>query len=157
MAGELLKMMAGVDMTHVPYRGGAAMVTDLIGGQVQVGIDVVASSLPHIRSGALRPLAVTTAARLEVLPEVPTVAETVPGYEAVPLSGLAVPRGTPPHIIEKLNGEINAGLANPEIKARFAELATIPMILTPTEFGAHVTAETEKWRAVVKFSGIKAQ
>jgi tripartite-type tricarboxylate transporter receptor subunit TctC len=157
MAGELLKMMTGVNMAHVPYRGGAPMVADLLAGHVQVGIDVVASSLPHIRSGALRPLAVATTTRLETLPDVPTVAETVPGYEALAWSGLGVPRGTPPDVIERLNREINAGLADPDIKARFAELTTVPMVLTPAEFGAYIAAETEKWAKVVKFAGIKAE
>jgi tripartite-type tricarboxylate transporter receptor subunit TctC len=157
MAGELLKMMTGVSMTHVPYRGGASMIADLLGGQVQVGIDVVASSLPHIRSGALRPMAVTTTTRLETLPNVPTVAETVQGYEALAWSGLGVPRGTRPDVIEKLNREINAGLTDSNIKARFAELATAPMILTAAEFGAYIAAETEKWNRVVKFSGAKPE
>ena len=150
VAGELFKMMTGVNMAHVPYRGGAPMVTDLLGGQVQVAIDVMSSSLPHIRSGALRALAVTTTTRLEALPDVPTVAETAPGYEALAWTGLGVRRGTPPTVIEKLSREINAGLANPDIKARFAELIMTPMVFSPAEFGAYMAAETEKWGRVIR-------
>jgi len=156
VAGELFKMMTGVNMAHVPYRGGAPMVTDLLGGQVQVAIDVMSSSLPHIRSGALRALAVTTTTRLEALPDVPTVAETAPGYEALAWTGLGVPRGTPPPVIEKLSREINAGLAHPDIKARFAELIMTPMVFSAAEFGAYMAAETEKWGKVIKFAGMKA-
>jgi tripartite-type tricarboxylate transporter receptor subunit TctC len=155
VAGELFKMMAGVDMIHVPYRGGAPMVTDLVGGQVQVGIDVLTGSLAHIRSGALRALAMAGKTRSDVLPGVPTIAETVPGYEANSWCGLGVPRGTPTEIIERLNREINAGLANPAIKARLAEVATTPIIYTPAEFGTYVASEVEKWGKVVKASGIK--
>src|SRR5262245_11468686 len=156
VAGELFKMMTGVSMAHVPYRGGAPMVTDLLGGQVQVAIDVMSSSLPHIRSGTLRALAVTTTTRLEALPDVPTVAETAPGYEALAWTGLGVPRGTPPPVIEKLSREINAGLAHPDIKARFAELIMTPMVFSAAEFGAYMAAETEKWGKVIKFAGMKA-
>jgi tripartite-type tricarboxylate transporter receptor subunit TctC len=157
VAGELFKMMTGVNMAHVPYRGGAPMVTDLLGGQVQVAIDVMSSSLPHIRSGALRALAVTTTTRLEALPDVPTVAETAPGYEVLAWTGIGVPRGTPPAVIEKLNREINAGLANPDIKARLADLTTMPMVFTPAEFGAYLAAETEKWGKVIRAANIKAE
>ena len=128
------------------------MVSDLLGGQVQVGIDVVAASLPHIRSGALRALAVTTATRLEALPDVATVAETIPGYEAVAWTGVGVPRGTPEAIIK-----FNAGLVDPTIKARLTELTVTPMVFNPAEFGAYMTAETEKWAKVIKLAGIKAE
>jgi len=157
VAGELFKTRVGINMVHVPYRGGAPMVSDLLGGQVQVGIDVVAASLPHIRSGALRPLAVTTAARLEALPDVATVAETIPGYEAVAWTGVGVPHGTSEAIIKLLNREINAGLVDPTIKARLTDLTVTPMVFTPAEFGAYMTAETEKWTKVIKLAGIKAE
>ena len=156
LAGELFKMMAGINMVHVPYRGGAPMVTDLIAGQVQVGFDVMVTSLPHVRTGALRVLGVAGKNRFDMLPDVPAVAETVPGYEARTWAGAGVPKGTPTEIIARLNHEINAGLANPPIKSRLAEIGTIPMIFTTTEFGAYVAAESEKWAKVVKFAGIKA-
>jgi tripartite-type tricarboxylate transporter receptor subunit TctC len=157
VAAELFKTMAGINMVHVPYRGGAPMVSDLLGGQVQAAFDVVASSLPHIRSGALRALAVTTTARLEILPDVPTIAETLPGYEAVAWTGIGVRSGTPPAIVDRLNREINAGLTNPSIKARLADLTTTPIVLTPAHLGAYMAAETEKWAKVVNISGIKAE
>jgi tripartite-type tricarboxylate transporter receptor subunit TctC len=157
VAGELFKTKAGIEMVHVPYRGGAPMVTDLIGGQVQVALDVVAGSLAHIRSGAARPLAVTTATRLDVLPDVPTVAETLPGYEAVAFSGAGVPTGTPQAIIARLNREINAGLSDPTIKARLAELTVTPLIFSPAEFGAYMAAEIEKWAKVIRLANIRAQ
>jgi tripartite-type tricarboxylate transporter receptor subunit TctC len=157
VAGELFKTMAGISMVHVPYRGGAPMVTDLLGGQVQAAFDVVANSLPHIRSGTLRALAVTTAKRLDALPDVPTIGETVQGYEALAWTGVGVPRGTPPAIIERLNREINAGLTDPNIKAQLAELTITPLIFTPAEFGTYMTAETEKWAKVVKLAGAKPE
>jgi tripartite-type tricarboxylate transporter receptor subunit TctC len=157
VAGELFKMMAGVKMIHVPYRGGAAMVTDLIGGRVQVGIDVLTGSLAHIRSGALRALAMAGKTRSEALPDVPTIGETVAGYEAEAWCGLGVPNGTPPEIIERLNREINAGLADRATKARLAEVATTPIFFTPVEFGAYMAAEIEKWGKVVRFAGIKPE
>src|SRR5580692_9582203 len=157
VAGEMFKAKVGVNMVHVPYRGGAPMVNDLLGGQVQVGIDVVAASLPHIRSGALRALAVTTSARLEALPDVATVAETIPGYDAAAWTGVGVPRGTPDAIVKLLNREINAGLMDPAIKARLTELTVTPLLFTPAEFGAYIATETEKWTKVIKVAGIKAE
>ena len=157
VAGELFKMMAGVDLVHVPYRGGAPLVVDLLSGQVQVGFDVLTTSLPHIRSGALRALAMAGGTRFGALPDVPTVGEFVPGYEASVWAGVGVPKATPPEIVERLNREINAGLANPTIKARLADVATTPKSLTAAEFGAHVAAEIEKWGRVVKFAGMRAE
>jgi tripartite-type tricarboxylate transporter receptor subunit TctC len=157
MSGELFKMMANVNLTHVPYRGAAPALTDLLGGQVQVMFDNLPSSIAHIRAGKLRTLAVTTAKRWETLPDVPTVAETVPGYEASAIFGVAAPTGTPPEIIEKLNKEINAALADPGMKARLAELGAAPLVTTPKEFAAIVASETEKWAKVVKFSGAKVE
>jgi tripartite-type tricarboxylate transporter receptor subunit TctC len=157
LAGELFKMMAGINMVHVPYRGGAPMVTNLIGGQVQVGFDVMVTSLPHVRSGALRALGVAGKTRFDMLPDVPSIGETLPGYEARTWAGVGVPNGTPSEIIARLNREINAGLADPTIKARLAEVGTIPLILTAAEFGAYIAAESEKWAKVVKFAGIKPE
>jgi tripartite-type tricarboxylate transporter receptor subunit TctC len=157
LAGELFKMMAGVDLVHVPYRGGAAMITDLLGGQVQVGFDVMTTSLPHIRTGALRALGVTNTKRYEWLPDVPSIAETVAGYEARTWAGVGVPNGTPTNIILRLNREIKDGLAHPTIRARLADIGTIPMVLTPQEFGAYIAAETEKWGKVVRSAGIKPE
>jgi tripartite-type tricarboxylate transporter receptor subunit TctC len=157
LAGELFKMMAGINLVHVPYRGGAPKVTDLIAGQVQVGFDVMVTSLPHIRTGALRALGVAGSNRFEMLPDVPTIAETLPGYEARTWAGVGVPKNTPAEIIARLNHEINAGLANPTIKSRLAEVGTIPMIFTSTEFGAYVAAESEKWAKVIQFAGISPE
>jgi tripartite-type tricarboxylate transporter receptor subunit TctC len=157
LAIELFKVMTGVSLVHVPYRGGAPMVTDLLGGQTQAAVDALPNSLPHIQSGALRALALTTTRRSAALPDVPTVGETVPGYEVSTWSGVGVPTGTPSEIIEKLNREINAGLADPSIKARFAEVGATPLFFTPAEFGALVAAETERWAKVVKFSGVKPE
>jgi tripartite-type tricarboxylate transporter receptor subunit TctC len=157
VSGELFKIMTGVNMIHVPYRGGAPMVADLIGGQVQIGFDVLTGSLAHIRSGRLRALAVAGKARSDALPDVPTIAETVAGYEANSWCGLGVPRGTPPEIVDRLNREINAGLANPAVRARLAEVATTPIFFTPDEFGAYMAAEVDKWGKVVRASGIRPE
>jgi tripartite-type tricarboxylate transporter receptor subunit TctC len=157
VAGELFKMMTGVNLVHVPYRGGAPLVIDLLSGQVQVAFDVLTTSLPHIRSGALRALAMAEKTRFDQLPDVPTIDDAVPGYEASVWAGVGVPRSTPSEIIERLNREINAGLMNPTIKARLAEVATTPKIFTPAEFDAYVAAEIEKWRRVIKFAGIRTE
>ena len=153
LSGELFMAMTGVKMLHVPYRGSAPALTDMISGQVHVMFDNVLSSISHLQSGALRPLAVTSRARLESLPDVPTVAETVPGYETGTWWGVGVPKGTPAEIVDKLNREINAVLAEPRIKARFGELGAAPFIVTPAAFGTFLAAETEKWGKAVKFSG----
>jgi tripartite-type tricarboxylate transporter receptor subunit TctC len=155
VAGELFKMMTGVNMLHVPYRGGGAALTDLISGQVQVMFDNLPTSIETIRAGKLRALAVTTAARSEALPAVPAVAEFVPGYEASTMLGVCAPRNTPPEIAGKLNMEINTALADPKIKARLAELGAPILATSPAEFGKVIADETEKWGRVVKFSGAK--
>jgi tripartite-type tricarboxylate transporter receptor subunit TctC len=157
VAGELFKSMTGVNMVHVPYRGEASALTDLMGGQVQVMFDVLTGSIAHIQSGALRPLGMTSKNRFEGLPAVPPIADTVAGYEASSWAGVGAPRGTPSQIIEVLNREINAGLENPTVKARLADLAAVPLIFTPTAFGDYVAVETEKWAKVVKFAGIKPE
>jgi len=156
MSGELFKMMTGVDIVHVPYRGSAQALTDMLGGQVQVMFDNVPTSLEHIRSGKLRPLAVTTSMRSEVLPDVPTMVDFVPGYESSAWYGVAVPKGTPPEIIDMLNRAINAGLADPKLKARFAELSAAVLPGSPDDFGKLLVDETQKWAKVVKFSGASA-
>jgi tripartite-type tricarboxylate transporter receptor subunit TctC len=156
LAGELFKGMTGVKMVHVPYRGQGPAMTDLLGGQVQVMFDPVVSSIAHIRAGKLRPLAVTTSMRSEALPDIPTVGEFVPGYEVIVWFGLGAPKATPAEIVEKLNKEINAGLADPKIKARLADLGAGPLALSPAEFGKFIADETEKWAKVIKFAGIKA-
>jgi tripartite-type tricarboxylate transporter receptor subunit TctC len=155
MSGELFKMMTGLNMVHVPYRGSAPMLTDLIGGQVQVTFDNMPSSIEHIRAGRLRALAVTTAVRSEALPDVPVVADFVPGYEASSWFGAGVPKGTPAEIIDKLNKEMNAALADPKIKARLADLGGMSLAGSPADFGKVIAEETEKWAKVVKFSGAK--
>jgi tripartite-type tricarboxylate transporter receptor subunit TctC len=157
VAGELFKFMARVDMVHVPYRGSTPALTDLLGGQVQVMFDVTPSSIPHIKAGKLRALAVTTATRQEVLPDIPTVGEFVPGYEASAWGGIGVPRNTPAEIIDRLNREINAGLADPKLKARLSDLGGTMLALSSAEFGMFIAEETEKWGKVVKFAGIKPE
>ena len=157
LSGELFKIMTGIDLTHVPYRGSAPALTDMISGTVQVMFDNMPSSLPHIQAGKLRALGVTTAARSDALPNVPTVAETVPGYEASAFFGMSMPKGTPAEVIEKLNQEINAGLADPGVKARLAELGGILMPGTPAQFGQVITEETEKWAKVIKTGGVSLE
>jgi len=154
LSGELFKLMTGVELTHIPYKGSAPALTDLIAGTVQVIFDNMPPSLPHIRAGKLRALAVTTAARSEALPDVPTVAETVPGYEASAFYGMSVPKGTPPQVIDKLNKEVNAALADPNIKARLAELGGILIPGSPSDFGKLVADETEKWAKVIKAGNV---
>ena len=157
VAGELFKMMAGVDIVHVPYRGGAPALTDLLGGQVQVFFAPLAASIEYIRAGTLRALAVTTATRSDALPDIPTVGEFVPGYEASSVYGLGAPRNTPPDIVAKLNKEVNATLADPKTMARLADFGSVPTAMTPTDFGKVTAAEIEKWAKVVKFSGMKPE
>ena len=157
MAGELFKMMTGVNMQHVPYRGVAPALTDLIGGQAQVMFPSLVSSLEFIRAGKLRVLAVTTATQSQALPNVPTVGEFVPGYEASFVYGLGAPKNTPTEVVEKLNQETNRGLADPKIKARFGDLGGTVLPGSPAEFGKLLAEETEKWAKVVKFAGIKPQ
>jgi tripartite-type tricarboxylate transporter receptor subunit TctC len=157
VAGELFKMMAGVNLVHVPYRGSAPALTDMMSGQVQVMFDVLTSSTQHIRSGALRALAVTGATRSDVLPDVPTVGNFVPGYEASTWYGIAAPRNTPAEMVNKLNKEINVGLADPKLKARLADLGGTVLLGSPADFGKLIADETEKWANVVKFSGMKPE
>ena len=154
LSGELFKMMTGTQLTHIPYKGSAPALTDLLAGTVDVIFDNMPPSLPHIRAGKLRALAVTTNVRSEALPDVPTVADTVPGYEASAFFGMGVPKGTPPEIIEKLNKEINAGLADPKIKARLFELGGMLIAGTPEDFGKVVASETDKWAKVIKAGGV---
>ena len=157
MSGELFKAMTGIDMIHVPYRGAGPAMTDLLPGRVQLMFDNLPSSIEHIRSGQLRALGVTAAKRSDALPDVPTIGETVPGYEVAVWNGICVPKGTPPEIIGTLNRAVNAVLADPRLQARFAELGGAPMPMTPAEFGKLVSDETEKWAKVVKFSGAKPE
>jgi tripartite-type tricarboxylate transporter receptor subunit TctC len=155
LSGELFKMMTGVNMVHVPYRGQSAAMTDLLGDRVQVMFDPVVSSLPHIRAGKLRPLAVTTSTRSEMLPDIPTVGDFLPGYEASIWFGVGAPRNTPSGIVDRLNREINAGLADPALKARLADLGGTVLAGSPADFGKLIAEETEKWAKVIKFANIK--
>jgi tripartite-type tricarboxylate transporter receptor subunit TctC len=157
VAGELFKMMAGVDMVHVPYRGGGPVMTDLLGGQVQVLFGSTSLTIEQIRAGKLRPLAVTTATRWEGLPDIPTVDDFVSGYEASVVVGLGAPRKTPAEIVDTLNKEINAALADPNMKARLADLGGTVLAGSPADFGKLIAEETEKWGKVVKFSGAKPE
>jgi tripartite-type tricarboxylate transporter receptor subunit TctC len=156
VSGELFKMLAGVDMVHVPYRGSGPALTDLLSGQVQISFPTSVASIEYIRAGRLRALAVTTAKRSEALPDIPTVGEFLPGYEASNWFGIGAPNGTPAEIADKLNREINAALADPKLKARLADLGNAPLALSPADFGKLIAEETEKWGKVVKFSGAKA-
>jgi tripartite-type tricarboxylate transporter receptor subunit TctC len=154
--GELFKVMTGTNMVHVPYRSAAAVMTDLLSGQVQLYFGTTASSLEYVRTGKLRALAVTIERRLDALPDIPTVGDFVPGYEASNWYGIGAPRNTPVEVIEKLNKETNAGLADPKIKARIADLGGSGLTGSPADFGRLIADETEKWGKVVKFVGIKA-
>jgi tripartite-type tricarboxylate transporter receptor subunit TctC len=157
VAGELFKAMTGVSMVHVPYRGDAPAITDLLGGQVQVYFSTLPGSIEHIRSGKLRALAVTTAARAEALPEIPSVGEFVPGYEASQWNGVGAPKNTPAQIIDRLNKEINAALADPKIRAQISDLGSTVLPGSPADFGKLIADETDKWAKVVKLAGLKPE
>jgi tripartite-type tricarboxylate transporter receptor subunit TctC len=157
MSGELFKAMTGVDIVHVPYRGAGPAMADLLPGRVQVMFDNLPSSIEHIRAGRLRALGVTAGKRSDALPDVPTIGETVPGYQVDVWNGIVAPRGTPPEIVGTLNRAVNAVLADPRLQARFAELGGAPMPMTPGAFGDLLVAETAKWAKVVKFSGAKPE
>jgi tripartite-type tricarboxylate transporter receptor subunit TctC len=156
VTGELFKMMTGVNMLHVPYRGAAPALTDLLGGQVHVMFDNMPSSIEYIRTGRLRPLAVTAATRLAELPDIPAMGDFLPGFETSAWGGIGAPRDTPTEIVDRLNGEINGGLADPKLKARFADLGASVLPLSPAEYAKRIAEETEKWGKVIKFSGAKA-
>jgi tripartite-type tricarboxylate transporter receptor subunit TctC len=157
VSGELFKMMASIDMIHVPYRGGGQLMTDLIAGQVQVSFIGLTVAIEHIRSGKVRALAVTTATRSDVLPDIPTVGDFVPGYEASAFWGVGAPRNTPVEIIDKLNKEINAGLSDPKLTTRLAEGGGTVLAGSPADFGKLIGDETEKWAKVIKFAGIRPE
>ena len=157
VSGELFKMLTGIEMLHVPYRGGALALNDLIGGQLQVMFDTMPESIGFIRAGALRALAVTTAERSPVLPDVPTVGDFLPGYEASAWYGIGAPRNTPAEIIDRLNHEINTGLADPRIEARLVDLGGKVVAGSPADFGKLIADDAEKWAKVIKFAGVKAQ
>jgi tripartite-type tricarboxylate transporter receptor subunit TctC len=157
LAGELFKAMTGVEILHVPYRGSPPALTDMIGGNVQVMFNTLSTSLPYLRSGMLRALAVTTTTRSELLPDLPTVGDSVPGYEASVWHGVGVPARTPPEVIETLNREINAGLADPKMKARLVDLGGAPMPMSPAVFGKFIVEETEKWGKVIRAADIKPE
>ena len=155
MSGELFKLMTGVDIVHVPYRGAAPAIADLLGGQVQVMFDTVISSIEYIKAGKLRALAATTATRTEILPDLPTISDFVPGYESSSFNGIGAPRGTPAEIIDRLNREINAGLVDPRLKAKFVELGSTVLPGSPAGYAKLLADETEKWAKVVKAAGAK--
>ena len=156
VAGELFKMMVGINMLHVQYRGAVPALTDLLGGQVQLYFVSMPASIEYIKAGTLRALAVTTATRSPALPDIPTVGEVMPGYEASGWQGVGAPRNTPAEIVDKLNKEINVALADPKMKARLADLGGAVLPGTPADFGKFIAAETEKWGKLIKFAGIKA-
>ena len=157
MAGELFKRAAGIDLVHVPYRGGPLAIADLIGGQVQVMFDVLISSIEHVRAGKLRALATTMTTRSEVLPEIPTVAESIPGYNVTSWLGVGAPKGTPSEIVERLNKEINEGLNDPKLRARFTDLGVIVSPVSPEAFGTFMADETAKWAEVIRAANIKPE
>jgi tripartite-type tricarboxylate transporter receptor subunit TctC len=157
MSGEMFKMMAGVEMTHVPFRGTAPALTALLGGQVQVMFASMPATLPYVRSGKLRALAVTTVKRSNALPDAPTVSEFLPGFDASVYYGIGAPKNTPAAIVERLNQEINAGIADPQFKTRLTELGSTVLPGSPADFGKFIASETEKWAKVVKFANIKAE
>jgi tripartite-type tricarboxylate transporter receptor subunit TctC len=157
LSGEMFMMMSGAKMQHIPYRGAAPAITDMLGGQVQVIFDNMPSIIQHIRAGSLRAMAVTTAERSPLLPDVPTVGETVPGYEASALFGMGAPKKTPPEIIAKLNADVNAVLADPAVKAKLIDLGGDPLIVSPEAFGKMIASETEKWEKVVKAANLKVE
>ena len=157
MSGELFKLMTGVDMVHVPYRGAAPAIADLLGGQVHVMFDTVISSIEYIKAGKLRALATTTATRTEILPELPTIGDFVPGYESSSVNGIGAPRGTPTAIIDRLNKEINAGFADAKLKAKFADLGSTVLPGSPAAYGKLLADETEKWAKVVKAAGVRPE
>lgn len=155
LAGELFKMMAGIDMVHIPYRGGGPAMTDLLSGQVQVSFGSVASSMQYVRGGQLRALGVASSVRLDVLPDVPAIAELLPGYFAIGWYGLGAPAGTPTEVVTRLNEASNAAIADPKINARLVELGATPLPGSPADFGKLIADETERWAKVVRFSGAK--
>jgi tripartite-type tricarboxylate transporter receptor subunit TctC len=157
LAGELFKMMAGVNLVHVPYRGNALALTDLISGQIEVLFPSLGSSIEYVKTGKVRALAVTGATRSDALPDLPTVAETLPGYEAASFYGIGAPRNTPMEVVEILNRTVNAGLADAKLKARLADLDSVPLPGPPATFGKLIADETEKWGKVIRFAGIRAQ
>jgi tripartite-type tricarboxylate transporter receptor subunit TctC len=157
MAGELFKLMTGVDMVHVPYRASPPAITDLMGGQVQVYFSPIAAGIEYVRVGKLRALAISFAKRSDALPDLPSIAEFVPGYDAGAFYGIGAPAKTPATVVERLNREIEAGLADPTLKSRFTDLGSVPFRGSPADFGSLIAAETEKWTKVVKFAGIKPQ
>jgi tripartite-type tricarboxylate transporter receptor subunit TctC len=154
---ELLKTSSGIEFVHIPYTGGAAMVPDIISGRVQAGVDALPNSLPHIKSGSMRALAILSKARTPALPDVPTMAEFIPGFEATTWNAVGAPRGTPPEIVERLNREINAGLQDAALLRRFADVGGTPIRATPAELTAMIANDTEKWAKVVKAAGLQPE